>query len=149
MLGSAPRAPFHDSVAPDPNLESSRPAASPCGHPHVGLRGVRATDDDLGRGMAVSSPVHFVLDNGEELLRGFGAGIVVHAGGVNVDDLAPEDALRRTNVSDPGEQLVEVVAAAGLLQPLIVYRKRTLTRYSRSRAVAHWRNWVLRAECTR
>ena len=99
--------------------------------------------------MTVRRPVHLVLDHGEELLRGLRARIVIHAGCVDIEHLPPEHPLRGTDIADAGEEFVEVVAAAGLLQPLIVYRKRTLTRYSRSRAVAHWRNWVLRAECTR
>ena len=66
-------------------------------------------------------PMHLVLNHCKELLRGFDARIVVHARGVDVEDLSPEDALRRTDVADAGEQFVEVVAAAGLLEAFVVH----------------------------
>ena len=94
-----------------------RPSSSaPC----CGLVGVGAGGDDLGGRVAVRRPVHLVLHGLEEELRGLGARVVVDAGGVDVEHLPPEDLLRRADVADAGEQLVEVVAAAGPLEPLVV-----------------------------
>src|SRR5690606_41136659 len=48
------------------------------------------------------------------------ARVVVDAGRVDLEDLAPEHLLRRPDVADAGEQLVEVVPATGSLEPLVV-----------------------------
>jgi hypothetical protein len=87
----------------------------------VGLGRVGAAGDHLGGGLAVGGPVHLVLHDGEELLRSVGARVIIHAGGVDVEHLPPEDALRGTNIADAGEQFVEVAAATGLLQALVVH----------------------------
>src|SRR5664279_5642018 len=55
-----------------------------------------------------------------EALRGFGPRIVVDAGGVDLEHLPPEHLLRRPDVADACEQLVEVVAAAAPLEALVV-----------------------------
>ena len=66
-------------------------------------------------------PVHLVLNHGKELLRGLGARIVIHARGVDVENLPPEHPLRGTDIADAGEQFVEVAATAGLLQAFVVH----------------------------
>jgi len=53
-------------------------------------------------------------------LDAFGARIVVDAGGVDLEHLAPEDFLGRADVADTFEQLVEVVPSSAL-QPLVVH----------------------------
>jgi hypothetical protein len=73
--------------------------------------------------VAVGGPVHLVLDGGEELPREVRVRVVIDARGVDVEHLAPEDLLGRADVPDAGEQLVEVVAAASLLEPLVVQRE--------------------------
>ncbi len=53
-----------------------------------------------------------------------GTRVVVDARGVDVQHLPPEDLLRRADVADAREQLVEVVRRpAGLLQALVVQRE--------------------------
>jgi hypothetical protein len=76
--------------------------------------------------VAVGGEVHLVLHRGEEKLGGFGAGVVIDAGRVDVQQLAPEDLLRRPNVADAREQLVEVVRHAQpgrVLQADVVHRE--------------------------
>jgi hypothetical protein len=71
-------------------------------------------------GVAVGGPVHLVLHGGEELMGKVRVRVVVDARRVEIEHLAPEDLLGGTNVANAGEQLVEVVAAAGLLETLVV-----------------------------
>ena len=70
--------------------------------------------------MAVGRPVHLVLDYGEKLPAYVRVGVVVDAGGINVEDLTPEYLFRRTDVPDAGQQLIEIVAAPGLLEPFVI-----------------------------
>ena len=78
-------------------------------------------------GLAVDRPVHFILHGGEELLgQGRGIGRVVHAGGINIENLLVEagEPLGGANVPDALQLLVEVIllAFAGrILEPLVVH----------------------------
>jgi hypothetical protein len=67
--------------------------------------------DDLRGRMAMSGPVHRVLDDLKELPRHVGVGVVVDARGVNVRDLLIEQPLAGTDVSDAGEQFIEIGVA--------------------------------------
>ena len=49
--------------------------------------------------------------------------IVVDAGRVNLQHLAPEHLLRRPDVADAGQQFLEVIPAPGPLEPLVIQRK--------------------------
>ena len=60
----------------------------------------------------------FPRDYLEEDLRPHDALVIVDADCVDVEHLAPEDLLRRADVADAREQLVEVVPAASALEPL-------------------------------
>lgn len=97
--------------------------ARPAREPHVRLRRVGACGDDLGRRVTVRPPVHLVLHGGEEAMGGFDARVVVDARRVDVEHLPPEDLLRRADVADAREQLVEVVPATAPLQALVVERE--------------------------
>ncbi len=74
-------------------------------------------------GVAVDGPVHLVLHGSEKLLRGLGAGIVINAGGVDFEDLAPELFFRGPDVADAGEEEIEVVAGFALLELIVVEDK--------------------------
>src|SRR6185312_16565490 len=52
-----------------------------------------------------------------------GAGVIVFAGGVDVQDLAPENLLRRADVADALEKLLEVSVGALHLEALVVEDK--------------------------
>ena len=83
----------------------------PRGQAHVRFRRVGPLVDNLGGRMAMSGPVHLVLNDLKELPRHFGVLIVVDARGVNVGDFLIEHPLAGANISDAGKQLVEVVIA--------------------------------------
>ena len=51
------------------------------------MRAVGALMNDLRGGLAMTGPMNFILDGGEELLGLFGIGRVINAGRVNVQDL--------------------------------------------------------------
>ena len=105
------------------HIPLARTAADPRGQSHVRLRGVRAGMDDFRRCVAVRAPVHLVLHRGEKLLRRLHARIVINARRVNLQHLPPEGLLRRPDVPDAREQLVEVIAAPRLLEPFIIHRE--------------------------
>ena len=67
--------------------------------------------------------MHFILNGFEEKDGGFRPRVIVHAGGVNVQDFAPEHFFRRANIADAIHQLIKIVAAASLLQKLIIHGK--------------------------
>ncbi len=67
--------------------------------------------------------MHLVLHRLEEQQRRVGLRVVVDAGGVDVEHLPPEDSLAATDVADAGEQFLEVVAASGPLEPLVIHRE--------------------------
>jgi hypothetical protein len=67
--------------------------------------------------------VHLVLHGLEEELRAVGVLVVVDAGGIDVEDFPPENALGRADVADAVDQLIEVVAAARLLEAFVVHRE--------------------------
>jgi len=72
-------------------------ASCPLGQPgeaHVRFGGVGPLGDRLGGGVVGDGPVQLVLHGGEEGRRGLGKGIVVDAGGVDFEDLAPEFLFR-------------------------------------------------------
>lgn len=70
--------------------------------------------------MSVGGPVHLVLNRGKEPLGQLGARRIVDAGCIDIEHLAPENLLGRTDVSDSCQQLVKVTAASGLLHPVVV-----------------------------
>ena len=75
------------------------PAASPTSpRPGVWFARVGAITNHFRGGVSVRRPVHFILDRGEEFLRGLGRRRVVDAGGVDFEDLAPEFLFRRTDI---------------------------------------------------
>jgi len=72
----------------------------------------------------VGRPVHLVLHRGEEPLRCLGVGLVVDAGGIDVEHLLVELPLRGPDGAGPLEQLVEVVGLARarrVHEPLVVH----------------------------
>ena len=77
----------------------------------------------IGGGLPVDCPVHLVLHRGEKALGCFLGGVVVDAGGVNVQHLAPEHFFRRADVADARQQFIEVVAATRAFEPLVVERE--------------------------
>jgi hypothetical protein len=70
--------------------------------------------------VAGDGPKHLVLHLLEEQLGGLGLAVVVHGRGVDVADLLVEALLRGADIADARQQLVEVVPAAGLLEPGVV-----------------------------
>ena len=98
-------------------------AARPGRQSHVGLGGVGAGVDDLGCRLSMRAPVHLVLHGRKELPRGLHAWIVINPRGVNLQHLAPESLFRRPDVPDARQQLIKIIAAPGLLEPLIVHRE--------------------------
>src|ERR1041385_872870 len=91
--------------------------------PHRGLLSVSALRDQLRGGLARDRPVQLVLHGLEERLCDLGVLVVVDAALlVNVGDLQVEPSLAGADLTDPLEQLVEVVPAEALvqLQPLVV-----------------------------
>ena len=82
---------------------------------------VGAIVNDFGGGPAGDGPVHFVLHGFEKAEAGFGGGIVIDAGGVDVGDLLVEPPLRGADVLDAAEQLLEIVEGlVRVLEPLVV-----------------------------
>ncbi|MOA20149.1 hypothetical protein D3C78_1405750 [compost metagenome] len=65
--------------------------------------------------------VQLVLHGFEEQHAGLGLGVVIHAGGVQVEYLAVEHLLAGTNIADALQQLLPVAAAAQILQARIVH----------------------------
>ena len=100
-------------------------AAGPRGlQPMSGCAASARCVDDLRRRVAVRGPVHLVLHRGEELLRHLRVRRVVHARRVNIQHLLVEAPLRRADVADALQQLVEVILlplARRILQPLVVH----------------------------
>ena len=90
---------------------------------HVGFAAVCAVKNLFCRCLTVSGPVHFILDGFEEKDGGFCPRVIIHAGGVNVQDFAPEHFFRRANIADAIHQLIKIVAAASLFQKLIIHGK--------------------------
>jgi hypothetical protein len=56
--------------------------------------------------MPVNCKVHLVLDCFEEVLRGFGPGVIIDAEGINFQYLAVEDLLRGADVTDTSKEFV-------------------------------------------
>jgi len=103
-----------------PSCAAAWPAPEPTGQAHVRFGSVRAPGNHLRRRLAVDGPVHLVLHGGEELLGRFLAWVVVNARGVDVEHLAPKHLLQGPDVPDARQQLLEVIAPAAALEPLVV-----------------------------
>jgi hypothetical protein len=84
------------------------------------------------------------LDGLEEELGRFDAGVVVDAGGVDLEHLAPEHLLGGADVADASEELFEVAFGTGARRVLRRPWMKPFTRYSRRRSAAQRRNWVPR-----
>jgi hypothetical protein len=86
----------------------------PCGasfhvrQPHVGLVGIGAAVDHLGRRLPVDGPVQLVLHRGEKPLGGLRRHVVVNGRGVDVGDLLVELALREPDLADALQLLFEI-----------------------------------------
>jgi len=73
--------------------------------------------------MAMRRPVHFVLNDRENLFRHFGARVVIDAGRVDIQNFFPKYLFRRAYVADTRQQLIEIIAAACLLQAFVIQSK--------------------------
>lgn len=49
--------------------------------------------------------------------------VVVDAGGIDIQHLAPEHLFRRADVTDARQQFVKVIATTGALEPVVVQRE--------------------------
>lgn len=67
--------------------------------------------------------MHLVLHHREESLRRLDARVVVNAGRVDVEHLAPEHLFRGPDIPDTREQFVKVVPATATLEAFIVQRE--------------------------
>jgi hypothetical protein len=85
--------------------------------------GIDPLSNDLGGGLTMGRPMHFILNGGKELLGHFRTGIVIDTGGVNIKNFAPEDLFRRTDIPDPFDQFFEVAPPAGPFEPIVVQGK--------------------------
>ncbi len=70
--------------------------------------------------MAVGSPVHLVLDHGKKFFRRLHIWIIINAGGINIQHLAPKNLFRGPDIPDAGQKLIKVVAAVGLFKALVI-----------------------------
>ena len=73
--------------------------------------------------LPVNSKVHLVLDGFEEVLRGFGPGVIIDAEGIYFQYLAVEDLLRGADVTDTSKEFVEIIATACSLEQFVVKDK--------------------------
>ena len=92
--------------------------------PHERLVRVHPRMNDLCCRLSVRCPMHLVLHRGKELLGHLGVRRVVHARGVDIEDLLVETPFGGPDVSNARQLLVEVVllALAWLIfQPLVVH----------------------------
>ncbi len=100
-------------------------AAGPGGfQPHEGLGGIGSSGDDFGSRVAMRGPVHLVLHGGKEGLRGLRVGRIIHTGGVDIEHLLVEAALRGADVADALQQFVEVIflpLAWRVFEPLVIH----------------------------
>lgn len=94
--------------------------AAPGGERHVGLARIGAGDNELGGGLAGGGVKEFVLHLGEEQHGFLFAGLVVAAEREQVAHLLVKPFLRGPDLTDAGEEFVEVVPAAGILEALVV-----------------------------
>jgi len=67
--------------------------------------------------------MHLVLNHLEEFSRHGCARIIVDAGGINFEHLAPKHLLRRADIPDAGQQFIKVIAPTRLLEAFVVQRK--------------------------
>ncbi len=95
----------------------AHPRTAPVGERHVRGFGVGAGNDDLGGGLAGDGEQQLVLGFGEEELGGTVVGTVVGTEGEEVAHLLVEALLGGANFADASQQLVEIVPAAGVLEP--------------------------------
>ena len=70
-----------------------------------------------------SHAMALVLNGLKKQRRGLGSGGVVAARGINVEHLPPEDPFAAANVANASEPLIEVIAAPGSLEPVVVHRE--------------------------
>ena len=99
----------------------AHPRAAPVGERHVGGVGVGTGDDDLGGGLAGNGKQQLVLGFGKEELGGTVVGPIVGTEREKVAHLLVKALLGGADLADAGQQLVEVVPAAGVLEPLVVH----------------------------
>ncbi len=71
----------------------------------------------------MSRPVHLVLHLFKEQLGLLRLGVVVRAGGVDIQHLAPEHLFRAADVADTRQQLFKIAVVLRLLEALIIHDK--------------------------
>ena len=95
----------------------------PRGECHVRFVRIGAGDDQFGGGVPGGGEEQLVLDLGEECLGFHFPDLVVAAEGEQVPDLLIETFFRGADLTNALKQFVEVVPAAGILEPLVVHDK--------------------------
>ena len=66
--------------------------------------------------MPMGSKVHLILNCLEELLGDRGARVIVYAESINLQHLAIEHLLRTADVSDSGQQFIEIIPLSGVFE---------------------------------
>ena len=122
--------------------------ARPGGEPEGWGACVASPHDEFGRRAPGDREEQLVLDGGEEAPRRVRGAVVVRACREDIEDLLVEALLRRPDVPNPGQQLVEVVRAGGILEPEVVECEALDEELAQHRR-DHWRNWTARGVDTR
>ena len=106
------------------DIRLARLVACPVGQAHVRGVGVGTFDDQLGGSAAGDSVDQLVLDGGKERFGGGCATVVVAAAGFEQIAQGLVEALFRTaDIADATQQLLEVIRALGILEPLVVQKE--------------------------
>jgi len=68
-------------------------------------------------------PMYFILNPGKEFPRQIIFRVIIDTGGINIQNLPPENFFRRANIPDAGQQFIKIVTAPAALQAFIIQRK--------------------------
>ena len=112
---------FVEVVLGDDDVLFADTGAAPGSEGHVGSIGIGSIHDQLGGGLSRGGEEELVLDLGEEDGGFLFLPPVVAAEGEEVADFLVEAFLRGPDFANAGEEFVEVVPAAGVLEAFVVH----------------------------